>query len=51
MIRIPKKLNKYVEFEEGKIIAVDLPPELEEEFEKFKKTYERLKKEVGYGEY
>lgn len=45
MIRVPKKLVQYVDFEEGEIIATDLPPELEEDFLNFKKIYEETKKD------
>lgn len=44
MLRIPEKLSQYVGFEEGKIISVNLPKELEEDFEKLKKQYEAMQK-------
>ena len=43
MIRIPEKLIEYVDFEEGKIIANNLPKELEDDFEKLKKQYDVMK--------
>lgn len=43
MLRVPEKLLPYVDFEEGKIIAVDLPKYLESDFEALKKVYEEIK--------
>ena len=45
MIRVPKKLQEYVDWEEGEMISVNLPDELKDDFEKFKSEYEKLKKE------
>lgn len=45
MIRIPEKLLPYVDFEEGKIIAVGLPEELTDDFEVLKVKYESMKKD------
>ena len=44
MLKIPDNLIKYVDFEEGKIIAVNLPESLEDDFQKFK---EEIKKEMN----
>ena len=41
MLKIPEKLKDYVTFEEGKVKAVDLPPELEEDFEQFKEVVKK----------
>lgn len=41
MLKIPEKLKDYVSFEEGKIKAVDLPPELKQDFEQFKELAEK----------
>ena len=38
----PNKLLPYVDFEEGKIIAVNLPDDLKDEFEKLKEIYQEL---------
>lgn len=43
MIRVPAKLAPYVDFEEGKIIARDLPEALKSDFEELKKLYESTK--------
>lgn len=42
MINVPKNLAPYVEFGEGKILAVNLPAELKEEFAALKKAFERM---------
>lgn len=44
-MRVPAKLAPYVDFEEGKIIARDLPKELEKDFEELKKQFETMKAE------
>ena len=46
MIRVPEKISPYVDFDNGKIIAINLPKELEEDFEKFKKVFEELKNDL-----
>lgn len=45
MLKIPENLLPYVDFEEGNIIAVNLPNELEEAFDNLKKDYEAAKKD------
>ena len=45
MLKIPDKLLPYVDFEEGKIIAVNLPDELKEDFEALKKVYKTMKED------
>lgn len=45
MFRIQEELIQYVDFEEGKIVANNLPEELEDAFEKLKKQYESMKNE------
>ena len=45
MIKVPEILIPYVNFDDGEIVAVDLPSELIPDFEKFKKQYEILKSE------
>ena len=45
MLKIPENLLPYVDFEEGKIIAVNLPNELKEAFKNLEKDYEAAKKE------
>ena len=48
MIKVPEKLIRYVDFEEGKIISVDLPEELKAEFEKFKeKALKAMREELA----
>lgn len=42
MIKVPEELKDYVDFTEGKIIAVNLPDELQKDFELFKYKYEEL---------
>ena len=41
----PYNLLPYVDFEEGKIIAVNLPDNLKDEFEKLKKIYKELEQD------
>lgn len=43
MIVIPEKLMPYVDFEEGEILAVNLPEELKDDFEALKKAYKASK--------
>ena len=38
MINIPESLQPFVDFAEGEIISVNLPPELKKDFEQFKKN-------------
>ena len=45
MLRIPDKLLPYVDFEEGEIVAVNLPDELKEDFETLEKAYETMKQD------
>lgn len=45
MLKIPDKLLPYVDFEEGKIMAVNLPDELKEDFEALKKAYKTMKED------
>lgn len=45
MIKVPKKLIPYVNYDDGEIVAADLPSELIPDFEKLKKQYEILKSE------
>lgn len=45
MIKVPNELAEYVDFERGKVVAVDLPDKLRREFEKFKKSVEVSTKE------
>ena len=51
MIRVPKDLSQYIDYDDGKIISKDLPPELEEDFEKFKESIEKLKEENPFTDY
>lgn len=43
MLKIPENIAPYVDFDDGVLIAVDLPPELASDFERFKRQYEELK--------
>lgn len=43
MLRIPDNLIPYVDFDDGEIIGVNLPPALEAEFAELKRTYEDTK--------
>lgn len=43
MIKIPAALEPYVDFDEGTMIARDLPRELVPDFEQLKKLYEKTK--------
>ena len=45
MLRIPEKLLPYVRYEEKKIIAVNLPDELKEDFKALEMIYESMKKD------
>ena len=45
MLRIPQELLSYVDFDEGKLLSVNLPEELKVEFEELKEKYEATKKE------
>lgn len=45
MLKVPQKLLPYVDFEDGKIYAENLPDSLKEDFEELKKTYEKLQHE------
>lgn len=51
MIRIPKELQPYIDYEDGKMIAVDLPDKLKPEFEKLKNKIEELEKEDPLAEF
>lgn len=48
MIRIPDELQPYIDFDDGKVIARDLPDELEEDFKDFQKMYQDLKTNPDY---
>ena len=43
MIKIPTVLEPYVDFDEGEIIARNLPNELVPDFEQLKQLYEKTK--------
>ncbi len=43
MINVPAALEPYVDFDDGKMIASDMPRELVPEFEKLQKLYEKTK--------
>lgn len=45
MLKIPEKLMPYVDFEEGKIMAVNLPYELKKDFETLEKAFETMKQD------
>lgn len=45
MIRVPQELQPYISWKDGKMIPVNLPDELKDDFEKFKKEHEKLQKE------
>lgn len=48
MIRIPDELQPYIDFDDGNVIARDLPDELEEDFKDFQKMYQDLKTNPDY---
>lgn len=45
MLRIPDKLLPYVDFDDGKIIPVNLPDDLKGDFAALKAVYETMKGE------
>lgn len=45
MLKIPDKLLPYVDFEEGKIMAVNLPDKLKEDFEALEKAHKTIKED------
>lgn len=45
MLKIPPALLPYVDFENGKLIATDLPEELKDSFAKLQKTYKAIKED------
>lgn len=51
MIRVPENLLPYVDYDDGEIVSKDLPPELEEDFKKFKESIEKLKGENPFTDY
>lgn len=51
MIKPPEKLIPYIDYYDGEIIPKNLPPDLKEEFEKFKKSVEDLEKENPLTDY
>jgi len=50
MIRIPKELQPYIDCEDGKMIAVDMPEKLKPEFENLKKEIEKVEKENPFAD-
>lgn len=43
MFVVPEKLLPFVDFDEGEIIPVNLPADLEEEFQAVKSDFEKMK--------
>lgn len=43
MLRIPENLSPYVDFDDGDIIAVNLPQDLESDFADLKEVYKKMK--------
>ena len=43
MIKIPENLIQYVDFEEGKIVSINLPKELEDDFNRLKELFNSMK--------
>lgn len=42
MFKVPKKLQPYVDYEDGKLISVDLPDDLQTDFKELKSQFEKL---------
>ena len=51
MIKVPKELQPYIDWKDGKMVAINLPEKLKSNFEKFKSEHERLKKENPFADF
>lgn len=51
MISSPEELRPYIDYDNGEIIAVDLPDELKDEFEKFKAYLKKLEEEYPLSDF
>lgn len=50
MIMVPKELQPYIDYEDGKMIAVNMPEKLKPEFENFKKEIEKFEEENPFAD-
>lgn len=51
MVRIPDNLKGYVDYQDGVMVAVDLPDELKDEFERFREDVERATKDNPFTDF